>query len=60
MRDLSEKIARFIDNPFVRVDFYETKGRVFFGEVTFYPEGGMGMFKPVEWDYKLGDWMKLK
>lgn len=59
MKDLAEKIARFIDNPFVRVDFYETKGLVYFGEVTFYPEGGMGMFKPEEWDYILGSWIKL-
>lgn len=59
MKELAERIARFIDNPFVRVDFYETMGRVFFGEITFYPEGGMGMFDPKEWDYTLGSWIKL-
>lgn len=59
MKELAEKIARFIDNPFVRVDFYEAKSRVYFGEVTFYPEGGMCYFKPDEWDYVLGDWIDL-
>lgn len=59
MRKLAEKIAKFIDNPFVRVDFYEINGRVYFGEITFYPEGGMGYFDPIEWDYIFGNWMKL-
>ena len=59
MKDLAEKIARYIDNPFVRVDFYETNGKVYFGEITFYPEGGMCYFKPEEWDYTFGSWMKL-
>lgn len=59
MTEFAEKIARYIDNPFVRVDFYETNGRVYFGEVTFYPEGGMCYFKPEEWDYEMGRWMDI-
>lgn len=59
MTMLAEKIARYIDNPFVRVDFYEVKGKVYFGEVTFYPEGGMCYFKPEKWDYILGSWIDL-
>lgn len=59
MKSLAEKIARYINNPFVRVDFYETNGTVFFGEITFYPEGGMCYFKPEEWDFIMGDWMDL-
>ena len=59
MVELAEKIARFIDNPYVRVDFYEVKGKVYFGEVTFYPEGGMGYFDPIEWDYTFGSWIDL-
>lgn len=41
--------------PFVRVDFYEIKGKVYFGEMTFFPGGGMEEFSPIEWDYKLGE-----
>jgi hypothetical protein len=59
MRKLAEKVAKFIDNPFVRIDFYETNGKVYFGEVTFYPEGGMCYFKPEEWDYMMGSWIDL-
>ena len=55
---LAEKIAGFVDNPFVRVDFYQVDGKVYFGEVTFYPEGGLGSFKPKEWDYRLGEWIQ--
>lgn len=59
MKELAEKVAHYIDNPYVRVDFYETNGKVYFGEVTFYPEGGMCYFKPEEWDYKMGSWMDI-
>ena len=45
MIELAEKTARFIDNPFVRIDFYEAKGKVYFGEVTFYPNAGIGTFQ---------------
>lgn len=59
MKKLAEKIARFVDNPYVRVDFYETNGKVYFGEITFYPESGMCYFKPEEWDYTMGRWMDI-
>lgn len=59
MKQLAEKVAKFIDNPYVRVDFYEVQGKVYFGEVTFYPEGGMCYFKPDEWDYTFGSWIDL-
>ena len=42
----------------MRVDFYQVDGKVYFGEITFYPEGGLGSFNPKEWDYILGDWIK--
>jgi len=43
----------------VRVDFYEINGRVYFGEMTFSHWSGMVPFKPEEWDYKFGEWIKL-
>lgn len=45
--------------PFVRVDFYETEGHIYVGEMTFYSGGGILPFDPVEWDYKLGDMIPL-
>lgn len=40
--------------PFVRVDFYSTQERVVFGEMTWYPEGGLGRFDPEEYDLEIG------
>ncbi|MCD7847911.1 MAG: hypothetical protein LUG49_07815 [Oscillospiraceae bacterium] len=57
MIDFAEKLSK--DIPFVRVDFYEVDGHLYFGELTFYPGNGMEEFKPEDWDYKLGDWIKL-
>ena len=42
------------DIPFVRVDFYEINGAMFFGEMTFFPVGGFGKFYPNEWNEKIG------
>lgn len=45
--------------PFVRVDFYEINGKVYFGEITFFPASGFEKFEPNEWDYTLGSWIDL-
>jgi hypothetical protein len=54
---LAEKLAKPF--YFVRVDFYEVMGAVYFGEMTFHPESGLGMIEPHEWDVKLGEMIKL-
>lgn len=45
--------------PFVRVDFYNIEGQIYFGELTFYPAAGYGKFEPEEWDEKLGSFIDL-
>lgn len=57
MVQLAEKLAEEI--PFVRVDFYECNGKVYFSELTLYPACGFERFRPDEWDEKLGEWLKL-
>lgn len=57
MLEFAEKLSANI--PFVRVDFYEINGKVFFGELTFFPGGGWEEFSPQSWDYKLGEWIQL-
>jgi len=57
MVELAEKLSKGI--PFVRVDFYEVNGHVYFGEMTFFPGNGVEEFSPEEWDYTLGSWLKL-
>ena len=57
MIELAERLSENI--PFVRVDFYESGERIYFGEMTFYPGGGFEEFTPDEWDKTLGDWINL-
>ena len=57
MKKLAEILAK--DIPFVRVDFYEIDGKIYFGELTFFPGSGMEEFTPDEWDYKIGSWLVL-
>lgn len=54
-------IAEQLSNgfKFLRVDLYNIKGKIFFGELTFYPAAGMGAFVPEEWDEKLGGMLNL-
>ena len=59
MRDLAEKIASYIGNSYERIDFYNVAGKVYFGEVTFYPGGGSDKLRPIEWEYILGSWIDL-
>lgn len=44
---------------FLRVDLYNVNGKIYFGELTFYPAAGMGAFIPKEWDEKIGDFLTL-
>ena len=45
--------------PHIRVDLYNIKGRVYFGELTFFHFSGTTPFTPREWDYKFGEYLKL-
>lgn len=57
MIKFSEKIAKRFD--FVRVDWYEIEGKLYFGEITFHPNGGFGGFVTEAWDKKYGKLLKL-
>ncbi len=57
MIETSKKIAQ--DTCFLRVDFFEVKGKPYIGEMTFYENGGWCWFVPEHWNRDLGDWIKL-
>ena len=57
MIKLAEKLSSGI--PFLRVDFYEINGKVYFGELTFFPGSGFEEFTPEEYDRMLGDMLEL-
>lgn len=55
-----EIVKRLSENiPFARIDLYNSKGKIYFGEITFFPAGGMGKFVPNEWDMNLGQRIEL-
>lgn len=43
------------DFPYVRVDLYNHDGKIYFGELTFFPESGYYDFEPDEFDFILGE-----
>ncbi len=45
--------------PFARVDLYEINGKIYFGEITFYPASGMGRFRPERYDLILGKMLTI-
>lgn len=45
--------------PFVRVDFYIVKEKIYFGELTFTPAGGMDSNRLPETDIMMGDLVDL-
>ena len=53
----SEQLSK--DYPFMRTDFYEVNGRLYFGEITLYPASGFSEFEPEKWDSILGGWINL-
>lgn len=44
---------------FERVDFYNVGGKIYFGEITFYPVSGMGKFTPDSYDEIVGNCLKI-
>ncbi len=57
MKYLAEKLSEGISH--VRIDFYQTPSGIYFGEITFFDGSGFDAIEPIEWDYKIGSWIKL-
>jgi hypothetical protein len=55
MVELSRILVRNITS--VRNDFYEVKGKLYFGELIFYPVFEMESFSPGYWDDMVGSWL---
>lgn len=54
---LSEILSK--DIPHVRVDWYIIDNQLYFGELTFFDSSGFDPFIPDEYNYILGEWIKL-
>ena len=57
MESLAAKLSETY--PFLRTDFYDVNGKIYFGELTLYPAGGFGKFIYEGNDELLGSWIKL-
>lgn len=53
MINIAEKLSKNI--PHVRVDLYVVNEKIYFGELTFYPNSGFQKFDPEEYDYLFGE-----
>lgn len=58
MIELTYKISK--DFPFSRIDFLISENRIFFGEITFFPDKGMGNFQNYEMNKLFGKHIDLK
>lgn len=54
---IAEKLSKGF--PFVRVDLYSIKDQIIFGELTFYPNAGVGPFSPDHYNLFFGDYFIL-
>ena len=54
---IARKLSR--DLPFSRIDLYEVDGKVYFGEITFFPLSGMGKFVPDKYNILIGNMLDL-
>lgn len=57
MQVICRKLSKGI--PFVRIDLYNVDGKIYFGEITFFPRTGIGNFEPKEWNLRLGEMLIL-
>lgn len=54
---LAEKLSAGI--PFLRVDLYNIDGKIYFGELTFFPASGFGRISPEQYDRIIGKSLEL-
>jgi len=57
MVELSEKLAAGF--PYARIDWYNIKGKIIFGEITFYPGSGYVKYTPDTFEYDLGKYFNI-
>lgn len=57
MLSVSEELAKPFE--FARIDLYNIRGRIIFGEITWIPMGGAGTVKPDSFDLEMGEKLKI-
>ena len=57
MKEIAGEIAK--KYKYVRVDFYDLDGKLYYGEITLHHGGGLDTFEPKEWDLVYGKKLQL-
>lgn len=57
MIEVAEKLSK--DLPFARIDLYDVDDKIYFGEITLTPAGGLTPFRPIEEDKKYAEMIDL-
>ena len=57
MINYSEKISKKF--AFVRIDWYDVEGNLFFGEITFHPSGGFDKMVSNKWEQEYGKLIEI-
>ena len=55
--NIARRLAKGI--PLARVDVYWVNNMIYFGEITFYPDSGYGVFSSDKRDKEIGNYLKL-
>ena len=53
MLEIAEILSK--DFPAVRVDLYNVDGKIYFGELTFFPWSGYVQYDPDSFDFEIGE-----
>jgi hypothetical protein len=57
MLEIATKLSKGF--KFVRIDLYNIEGKIYFGEMTLYPDAGIGKFTPEIFDEQMGSLLNL-
>lgn len=57
MVSIAEKLSKGL--KFSRIDLFYVKNQIYFSEITLTPGAGITPFSQLEWEKKIGDWIKL-
>lgn len=58
MKELAQKLSK--NTYFLRVDFYEVNSRIYFSELTFFPNAGYIPIYPEKYNKILGDMLDIR
>lgn len=58
MKELARKLSAGFG--FIRIDFFDIHGKIYFGEFTFYDHAGFLPFENEQWDIELGSWYEVQ